>query len=392
MEAERARRAVSDECRALVDRVGTYAEADVLSLSERLHREGVDRALIAEALTQARLREAAVPKFGEFAAAMAFSQEGLEQATRLPVAALHARRFRDAGCTSVFDATAGIGADSMALSALGMNVTACEKDEGTAILADFNLRHWDSTDTVHADATAVAHAIDADALWADPARRDARGRRHDPRDYTPTLEQIFSLGAAFPGLGIKVGPGIPHSAVPTDCEAQWLSVDGAVVEAALWRGTVARGAGHRALVIRHGTAHEIGGSTAPGEAGPLGTFLAEPDGAVIRAGLVGVFADSIDAHLIDPTIAYLSSDTAVVTPFARWYRLLEVLPLDIPTLAAALRARGVGSVDIKKRGVDVTPERLRPQLKLSGDERGTVILTRVAGRRSALIVEPFAPN
>jgi len=48
----------------------------------------------------------------------------------------------------------------------------------------------------------------------------------------------------------------------------------------------------------------------------------------------------------------------------------------------------VGTVEIKKRGVDVDPARLRKQLKLSGDGAATVILTRIAGRHSALICSP----
>ena len=70
--------------------------------------------------------------------------------------------------------------------------------------------------------------------------------------------------------------------------------------------------------------------------------------------------------------------------------MLDALPYSERSLAAALKVRGIGRLEIKKRGMDVAPEQLRRQLKLSGDNAGTVILTRVRGKRMALIVERAA--
>ncbi|MFN3867054.1 MAG: THUMP-like domain-containing protein, partial [Demequina sp.] len=183
---------------------------------------------------------------------------------------------------------------------------------------------------------------------------------------------------------------IDHSHVPGDAEAQWVSVDGSVVEAALWCGPLAQHSGHTALVMGAGGPHRLSGTTDRADAGPLGEFVYEPDGAVIRAGLVGELAHVTGTHLLDPTIAYLTADAPVETPFARGYRVVEAMPFKVKALAAALRERGVGTVDIKKRGVDITPEQLRPQLKLKGAGRMTVIVTRVAGQRTALLAEPLA--
>ena len=283
----------------------------------------------------------------------------------------------------------------MALAALGLAVVAFERDEATALLADHNLRHWDDALVVLADSMETVRGVDGvDAVFADPARRTGRGRRHDPRDYSPALDDVLALRDQFPALGVKVGPGIPHEALPSSTsdapvEAQWVSVDGDVVEAGLWCGPLAAHRGRGALVISGDEAHELTGDPTPGESGPLEEFVMEPDGAVIRAGLVGPLAASVGAHLIDPRIAYLTSAIELHTPFARTYRVLESLPYSTSRLAAALRARGVGRVEIKKRGVDVTPERLRPQLKLRGSESATVILTRIADRHTAMIVEPL---
>ena len=91
----------------------------------------------------------------------------------------------------------------------------------------------------------------------------------------------------------------------------------------------------------------------------LGAYLYEPDGAVIRAGLVTAVAAGVGGGLLDEHIAYVTSDASFRTPFARGYRVLEELPYREKALRAALRERGIGSLTIKKRGVDVVPDALR---------------------------------
>ncbi|WP_430867674.1 THUMP-like domain-containing protein [Demequina aurantiaca] len=395
MDPSTARLVTSADGLSLIDSLPPYSEPDALSLGAGLRKAGADGQSVAAAMTQSRLRAAARSKFGEFADGMLFTQDGLEQATRLSVAALHATRFREAGCTRIADLTAGIGADAMAASALGLPVVAFELDEATALIADHNLRHWPETQVVHADsiktlnAPGAVAALGIDGIFADPARRNARGRRHDPKDYSPALDAVLALREMVPELGVKVGPAIDHDAIPTDVEAQWVSVDGSVVEASLWSGKLARFIGHTALVISDGQAHHLEGTTDRAPEGALAEYIYEPDGAVIRSGLVGEVAATIGAHLVDPSIAYLTCDSEMATPFARGYRVLDSLPYSVKRLASALHAREVGIVDIKKRGIDITPERLRPQLKLRGDAHAMVILTRIAGRHQALIVEPL---
>ena len=121
----------------------------------------------------------------------------------------------------------------------------------------------------------------------------------------------------------------------------------------------------------------------------VGAFLYEPDGAVIRAGLVTAVAAGVGGGLVDPHIAYVTSDASFRTPFARGYRVVEHLPYREKQLRAALHERGIGRLTIKKRGVQVVPEELRKRLSLKGDNEATLVLTRVAGQGTALLVEPF---
>jgi hypothetical protein len=146
----------------------------------------------------------------------------------------------------------------------------------------------------------------------------------------------------------------------------------------------------RATVIGDGGLATLTDEDDPGgDVGDLGAFLYEPDGAVIRAGLVTGVAAGVDGRLLDRKIAYVTSDASYRTPFARSYRVLEELPYREKQLRAALRARGIGALTIKKRGVDVVPEQLRRRLDLHGERKATLVLTRRSGSGTALLVDEF---
>src|SRR6478672_4598103 len=140
------RRLTTGEGWGLLQSLPPYDEATALPLQQRLRDAGFEPDLVAAALNQARLREKATAKFGTFARGMVLTSDGLEQATRLGVAAQHAQRFRAAGIHTVNDLGCGIGADAMAMAGLDLRVRAIDVDEVTAAMAAVNLRHWpDST-------------------------------------------------------------------------------------------------------------------------------------------------------------------------------------------------------------------------------------------------------
>ncbi|WP_127126596.1 methyltransferase domain-containing protein [Georgenia sp. SYP-B2076] len=407
MDAASLTKLLAPEGEELLAQLPPYSEDAVLHLSTELRARGLDPDLIAAALTQSRLRARAVAKFGDLAAGMLFTPAGLEQATRLGVAAHHARRYADAGSRLVADLGCGLGGDAMALSALGVPVLAVEADEATAALATANLRRFPTASVRHGDAlTLDLAAAGVDAVFADPARRTGGGRRiFDPAAYSPPLDALLALRATVPALGMKVAPGIPYGALPHDAHAQWVSVGGDVVEAGLWFGPLApEGPGRSALVLAEGSTHVLlesdaalgtagGTAAAPARAGEVrdvGAYLYEPDGAVIRAGLVARTAEILGAGLVSPDIAYLTADALAPTPFATAYRILDHFPFGLKRLRAYLRARDVGALTIKKRGTAVEPEQLRRQLGLRGRVSTTIVLTRLAGHQSVLVVEPVS--
>src|SRR6478735_7134251 len=239
MDAATLSKLLSPEGWALLGALPPYDEQQALVLSAGLRAKGVDPDLAAAAaLTQSRLRAAGHAKFGAFADGMLLTQAGLEQATRLVVAARHAQRYLDAGVTKVADLTCGIGADSLAFAGTGLRVLASDVDELTAALATVNLRHFPEAEVRHGDGLALdLLAEGVDGVYADPARRTRAGSRvFDPRAYAPPLDAVWAVRDRVPAVGIKVGPGISHQGLPDDAETEWVSVDGDVVEAALWFG------------------------------------------------------------------------------------------------------------------------------------------------------------
>lgn len=387
----------------LLSSLGPYVEKDSLKLNDTLRKAGHSPELVAAALTQSRLRSKAEAKFGEFAHQMLFTQTGLEQATRLSVAALHAQRFTTAGITKVADLGCGLGADSLAMASLDISVTAVEMDEITAACTTVNLMPFPHAEVVCANAQDV-DLTGIQGVWLDPARRTTNTsgttRLFDPEAFSPPLSFVEELADKGLAVGVKMGPGIPHEAVPDTAEAQWISINGDVVEAGLYFNQLARPNIRRAALVigQHGSAELTSAETyqpqeQDAQLGPISGYLYEPDGAVIRAGLVADLARVMGAHLLDEHIAYLSSDEPIETPFARSYKVLEVKPFNVKALKAWVKANRIGVLDIKKRGVSTTPEELRRQL-LTGSGKGpnkaTLVLTRIGEDRVAIVVEPHS--
>ena len=144
-----------------------------------------------------------------------------------------------------------------------------------------------------------------------------------------------------------------------------MSVGGSIVEALLW-GPAVSATWRRATLVRDGAVHELTADADPGPApaGPVRGWLHEPDPALIRSGLVSLVAADLGATLVDPTIAYLTSDAAAGSPWVSSYRVDEVLPFNLKKLRALLRdARGRAGSSVKKRGSPIEPEALARQLR-----------------------------
>jgi hypothetical protein len=190
--------------------------------------------------------------------------------------------------------------------------------------------------------------------------------------------------------GVKLGPALPHALVPDHAEAEWVTSAGETVEVALWAGPGAEPGVDVALLLP-AERLRVPRPTAERPAarlpvGAAGRYLYEPDGAVIRAGGVTLLGTRLEAWLLDPQIAYLSADHLVPTPFATAFEVLEVLPYGLKPLRRWVREHGVGTLEIKKRGVDVDPAELRRRLRPAGPHAATIVLSRTPAGAVALVV------
>ncbi len=325
------------------------------------------------ALEQALLRERARAKHPR-GDELWWTGEALEQATSYDVAMHRARRYD----RPVLDLCCSVGGD---LLAFPDGSTGVDLDEARLLLAAANagVLHR-RVSLVRADVTTLEPRGD---VFADPARRSDGRRVFDSRSYSPPLDLV--LGWRPRALGVKVAPGLDWGVVPPHVEAEVVSLHGDVKEAVLWTGAARRGSARSATLLPGG--HTLTDTAVPPPAvRPPGAFLLEPDGAVVRAHLVAQVADAVGGGLLDPTIAYLSADAPVPTPYGTWYEVLEVLPFGVKRLREVLRRHDAGPLVVKKRGTAVTPEVLRRQLKLTGGREVTVVLTRAAGQQIAMVV------
>lgn len=349
-----------------------------------LRKAGVAPDLAAAALTLADLRAHATAKFGERAERLYFTRAGLEQATRWVVAERRAARFAR-HANAVTDLCCGLGTEALAFAEAGMAVEAVDMSGETAAYARANVEAMGVPVPVK-----VGDALRtplAESAFADPARRSGGTRNFNPADYSPPLDALLAHMSATRFAALKLGPGISHEWIPEGAEAEWVSVDRDVVEACLWLAEAAE-VPRRASVCKAGEWHELTGS---GEeravVGEVAAYLYEPDGAVIRAGLVAELAERLEANTAHETIAYLYGDDLVETPFARAWKVEEVWPLHPKKLKALVAERGIGRLTIKQRGTGIDPAALRKQLKLKGPNEATLVATRVGTDHVAILCQ-----
>jgi len=423
--------------RELLDRLaGEDLGADqALALSASLRR-AYPADLVAAALTQQTLRASAREKFSR-ANEMLFTRAGLEQASSELTARHAAARF--VGSRLVADLCCGIGGNLVALAeaahAAESAIPASDsviaespqqlarrefRDHGTRVIGvdsdPTNLEFARHNVAVCAPAARVSFICadvtqaplrGVDAVFIDPARRDDQGRL-SAGQYRPPLGFCLRLADTVGRVGIKAAPGLKRDLVPDGWETEFVAVGRELKEALLWSPSLATGGGAatRATVLPAGdtlAASSAGAgacrtpgpgpsasSGLPARLGPPGGYLLDPNPAVTRAGLVTDLAVLTGTWQIDPMIAFLSSDEPVRTPFARTLRVIQSAPWHEKRFARMLRELGIGSADIRRRGLAGDVPRIHRRLELQGPGSATIVLTRVANKPWGFICEPVA--
>ncbi|WP_448504511.1 THUMP-like domain-containing protein [Mycolicibacterium thermoresistibile] len=372
----------SDQGRNALAEVAGRPLADVPGVAEiaALRRQFGDRTAVLVETTLLRRRAAA--KFAD-PSHWLFTDEALQQATAAPVAEHRARRLTG---RRVHDVTCSVGTEIAALRATAAQVIGSDVDPVRLQMARHNL----AGDGGSAGAAVLLCRADAlrpvsrdTVVVADPARRSGGRRRFDPRAYAPALDALFDVYRNR-DTAVKCAPGVDFdalAAVGFGGEVEIVSLAGSVREACLWSGALTvPGVRRRATLLDRG---EVVTDADPGECavGAAGRWIVEPDGAVIRAGLVRHYAARHGLWQLDPDIAYLSGDR--LPAGLRGFEVLDELPYQERRLRQALAARGVGAVEILVRGVDVDPDALRGRLRLRGTDRLAVIIARIGSKRAS---------
>jgi hypothetical protein len=359
-------------------------------------------------IEQLGLRRRAVDKFGPLAAAMFFTPVQLEQATDCAVAAYKAERFRCADDHVVHDFCCGIGGDLMALATTCLAI-GWEIDPVTALLAQTNVDVARTFGLLRNGRAAVRQSDVADAVpgandrWhVDPDRR-ATGRRSTTLElHSPGPAVIDRWRAASAGA-VKLSPA---SDAPTawqrEGELEWVSHRRECRQLVVWFGELATAPGERrATLIDSPSANcerpfpdRATTATFCGSADEMGSvaeaplrYVYDPDPAVVAARLTGAISNRHELASLGAGGVYLTGEQAIKDPLLAAFEVLEALPLRAAVVAPWLRARGVGRVEIKKRGVTIDPEKFRRELKLQGDNEATIILTRAGKRQLAIVAK-----
>jgi hypothetical protein len=338
----------------------------------------------AAVLETAVLRQRAAAKLAA-AGDWLFTDTALQQATATAVAAHRAGRLRG---RDVHDVTCSIGADLTATAAVANRCVGSDLDPVRLAMA----RHNCAVAGV-APLLAVADALRPvsrdTVVLADPARRDDTGRRRwRVEDLAPALAGLVDAYAGRP-LAVKSAPGLDFAAVPWADEIELVSWNGQVREACLWtRDLATPGVTRRASVLRTGAPLWTITDAEPDDCPvrPVGRWLVDPDGAVVRAGLVRHYAARHGLAQLDHRIAYLTGDSP--PPGVRAFRVIEHGQYTERALRAVLRRHEVGRLEILVRGLRVEPDALRRRLKLAGAASASVILTRIGDTPTAILCQP----
>lgn len=330
------------------------------------------------------LRERAATKFSR-ADEMLFDRAGLEMSSAEIITTHRAQRY--AQFSHVADLGCGLGGDAIGL-VQHTDVTAIDRDAVRLALAQHNLKVYKHNHHFlarQADLTTL-NPFSVDALFFDPARRDERGKRiHALHNYRPPLTILESWRAMTTAWGVKVSPAVDFDQVDENAEIEFISVNGNLREAILWYGNLRTNASTTATLLPSGATLSSTKHYAPRSTILPLAYLYEPDPAVLRAKLVQPLAAQIGAQQIDKTIAFLTSDRAIETPFAKRFQVENWFPFQLKRLRAYLRERRVGQLTIKKRGSPLDVEQLRRQLRLKGEQSRILILTHVQGQPAVLI-------
>ena len=311
-----------------------------------------------------------------------FTNQMAEQSTHPDIAAYHAQAF--SGCEQVLEICTGAALDTLALSRVAARVSSYEADPLIHACSVGNLRRAGALNvTCLNDRWTNQHAVAADAVWADPSRREQQQRKRSAAEYEPPLVSIPNA----PLVGIKVGPGDIVDA--PEYTSEYIGFGRECRERILWKGrsetttmvVLLNGSGPWPGETRYAPGQQPGAQgNGPGP-GPGEAFIIEPHNALIASGLLTQFFAEHNMRPLDPRIGYGIADHE--PPASPWYTSYRILHMDDGASERRMQERiyeygWCADTVIKKRGWDKDPEAVRSRLTfVEGGQPGVIIVARV---------------
>lgn len=377
-------------------------EAEPLQAVTTLRRERPDlsaalaSAVIAQRGYQAKARATgALPEGGPWLT----TEVGLEQASRPEVAEHRARTVAAAGVRGVIDTTAGIGMDTRAFLAAGLDVVALERDPVTFEVCKANVEHAaevfgaqarvecaDSTEV--GVITAAIEALPSPvAVFIDPARRGAHRpvdgtRSRSERDkelWSPPWSFVEELRAQLEYVAVKTPPGFTPD---RQWKAEWVAVGSSVVECALYSPQTSTGAARTATIVNYGSHWSLDfdiDAQRPTSSG-LRRFLAEVHPVARRTGAIArICTDSPGlAPVTNSTMWLTANSPEPASPALRWFEVLGFGSLD--QVASMCQEQGIERVALKTTESKRPQGDIRTRLGLpDGDEYVIVVIAELRG-------------
>ncbi|MDO5500651.1 MAG: class I SAM-dependent methyltransferase, partial [Propionibacteriaceae bacterium] len=237
-------------------------------------------------------------------------------------------------------------------------------------------------------------------VFCDPARRTGAGRSWNVADFSPPWDFVTGLLGREEGACLKLGPGLPHRLLPERTITEWVTHRGEVVEASIWSASLAaawggglaagrsldRRPGRAALLLPAGDRLVVDPAAPAPPVSEPAAYVHEPDPGVLAAGAVPTLAHATGARRLHPEIAYLTTDTGCPSPFWTSFEVLDSFGWREKDLRGWVRDERIGTLEIKKRGIEVDPAALRRRLRPAGPHAATIIITPTLTSARVLVV------